>query len=140
MSTPVMYIDRVLDEWCAGNQPPKVTACLRRVLGELSPSAHLLLLSATSLQVTIRPDADFSVWAYFPVHKRRRIVRQLEQDGGFSLRASTRVLLVISEKLATEDTDNVRDHVGHVLLYVQHPRAKNDCEAAGQEWQVWRNQ
>ena len=118
---------------------PRFKACLRRVLGELSPSAHLLLLRAPSLQVTIRPEADFSVWAYFPVHKRRRIVRQLADDG-LSLRVSTRVLLVISEKLAEEDADHLRDHIGHVLLYVQHPRTKNDCEAALREWNVWRNQ
>jgi hypothetical protein len=91
------------------------------------------LLHAPSLQVTIHPEAAFSVWAYFPVHKRRMIVRQFA-DAGFSLRHSARVLLVISENLSEEDADQMRDHLGHVLLYLQHPRAKNDCEAALREW------
>ncbi len=127
------YSDFLLDEWGADKQPPRFKACIRRVLGELSPGAHLLLLHAPSLQVTIRPEADFSVWAYFPVHKNRRIVRQLSDDG-ISLRPSARVLLVISEKLCEGDADNMRDHLGHILLYLQHPRAKNDCEAALREW------
>lgn len=92
-----------------------------------------------SLQVIILPelDAGYRVWAYFPVHKRRRIVRQLLDDG-ILLLPTTRVLLVLSEKLTEEDADHVRDHLGHVLLYLQHPRANNDCADAMREWNASR--
>jgi hypothetical protein len=129
------YHGLLLDEW--GVKRPRLKACIRRVLRELSPSAHLLLWRAPALEVVIRPNPGFSVWAYFPVHKHRRIVRQLA-DEGLSLRTATRVLLVISEKLSEEDADHMRDHLGHVLLYLQHPRTKNDCEAASREWNAWR--
>jgi len=131
------YLDMLLDEWDVGQQPPAFKACIRGVLGELGPSAHLILLRAPSLQVTIRPDADYIVWAYFPVHRHRLIVRRLVDDG-FLLRADSRVLLVISENLSDEDADHMRDHLGHVLLYLRHPRAKNDCGAASREWNANR--
>ena len=130
------YLDMLLDEWGVNEHSPGFKARIRGVLGELCTSAHLLL-RATSLQVVIRPEAAFSVWAYFPAHKLRAIVRRLAEDG-FSLRADTRVLLVISEKLSDEDAEYMRDHIGHVLLYLQRPRAKNDCEAASREWNAWR--
>lgn len=127
------YLDMLLEDWGVDKAPPRLKACIRGVLGELDPSAHLLLRRNPTLQVTIRPDAGYSVWAYFPVHKRRMIVRQLADDG-ILLRVESRVLLVISEKLSKKDADNMRDHLGHVLLYLRCPRAKNDCEAASREW------
>jgi hypothetical protein len=128
------YLDMLLDEWCVNNSP-RFKACIRDVLGELSSEAHHILLRAPPLQVTIQPKFGLGVWAYFPVHKRRIIVRQLADDG-FSLRAVSRVLLVISENLSEKDADNLRDHLGHVLLYLRQPRANNDCPAAGREWKA----
>jgi hypothetical protein len=130
------YSDILPDEW---GVKQGLRARIRRVLRELVPEAQLLLMHHPALQVTVRPQASavFSVWAYFPVHKCRRIVRQLA-DEGISARPSTRVLLVISEKLFGADVGNLRDHLGHVLLYLRHPRAKNDRAAASREWNASR--
>ncbi|SPF35953.1 hypothetical protein SBA1_1480027 [Candidatus Sulfotelmatobacter kueseliae] len=112
---------------------------MRRVLGELSPES-CLILKAQELQVIVRPADGFSVWAYFPINRRRMVVRQLAADG-ILLRPTTRVLLLISEKhilqQSTQLTDaNLRDHLGHVLLYLRHPRASNGCGDALREWEA----
>jgi hypothetical protein len=131
-------LDLLLDEWSVGKHSPSIKACLRRVLGELKPEAQLLLRGHPRLQVVIRPGGLYA-WPYFPIYKQRRIVRELA-DAGLSVRVSTRVLLVISEELSEGGADFLRDALGHVLLYLQHPRAKNGCPEAMREWNAWRNQ
>jgi hypothetical protein len=83
----------------------RVTDCLRRVFSELHPEA-LLALRDKRLQVEVVEryvrierddgtsflfDSDFSVWAYFPVHRRRLVSRNIR------LNPATRVLLVLSK-------------------------------------------
>lgn len=77
------------------------------------------------------------VWAYFPVHRRRRIANRIE------IRPETRVLLVIFEpdveRLPYEQTMNkLRHHIGHVLRYLRGPKLKNDCSDAETEWKKSR--
>ena len=81
----------------------------------------------------VQPDYGFSVWAYFPIDRNRRITRELKP------KSETRVLLVFSaagfEKSKRKFfEDCLRDHLGHVLLYLRSPKACNDCPDAMKEW------
>jgi hypothetical protein len=74
------------------NSSPAVEKCLDAVLRELDSDARFDLIDSR-LQLAVLPfafDTD-PVWAYFPVHRRRRIAKFVE------LRPETRVLLVIFE-------------------------------------------
>jgi hypothetical protein len=53
----------------------------------------------------------------------------------------TRVLLVFSTACAESEPrrafeQQLRDHLGHVLLYLREPKANNDCTAAMKEWRM----
>jgi|SRR5271169_291683 len=76
-------------------------------------------------------------WAYYPVHRRRRIAKHVE------LKPETRVLLVIFEpdveRLPYEETlMKLRHHIGHVLRYLRDSKSKNDCSDAEREWKKSR--
>ena len=125
----------------------RVTNCLRRVFSELHPEV-LLALRDKRLQVEVVEryvrierddgtsflfDSHLSVWAYFPVHRRRLVARNIR------LNPATRVLLVLSkpeiEKQPLRLTrDQLRDHLGHTLLYLRSPRSRNECKDAMREW------
>lgn len=112
---------------------------MRRVLGELSPSAQMILRRNPKLQVVAVSETGFSVWAYFPVHRKRQIVRDLRIE----LKPTARVLLVICEKLIEQQsarlTDaELRDHLGHALLYLRSPKSQNECADAAREWRLER--
>lgn len=132
------YVDMLLAEWGMDGLSPSITAEVRRVLRELSAES-LLRLRDPRLQVVIHPAAGFSVWAFFPVHCRRTIVKELAAEGVL-MRPTTRVLLLIGAGTPDEDegglADYLRDHLGHTLLYLRHPRAKNECEDALREWRA----
>lgn len=66
---------------------------------------------------------------------RVRIVRELLP------RPDTRAILVfgtagLEEEGATVFEDHLRDHLGHVLLYLRAPKAWNGCSAAMKEWRA----
>ena len=116
---------------------PRVLWCLRRGLSELSCSA-LLILRDKRLQIVVQKEKSFSVWAYFPVHRRRWIARQLHPH------PQTRVLLVFSEETIGGQTRaltiaQLRCHLGHTFLYLRQPRAQNDCPDAMREWRSMRD-
>ena len=77
------------------DQPRRIQSCVRKILNELSAEA-LLLLKDSRLEVMLRPEGDFSVWAYFPVHQRRLIAKALRP------KPQTRVLLFEPTKAAFE--------------------------------------
>lgn len=117
---------------------PAVEKCLDAVLRELDSDARFDLMDSR-LQLAVVP---FSLstdpaWAYFPVHRRRRIAKHIQ------LRPETRVLLVIFEPDVEshpleETLKKLRHHIGHALLYLPYPKSKNDCSAAKREWQKSR--
>ena len=133
------YVDILLTEWGVDGHAPRLAATVRDALSELAAEAYLLLRDPR-LQVVIRPAAAFSVWAYFPVGPHRSIVKELASVG-VPMRPTTRVLLLIDARMPDKDegnfSDHLRDHLGHVLLYLRDPRAKNDCDAAMREWDAW---
>jgi hypothetical protein len=117
---------------------------MRRVLGELTAEGQLFLEGHPFLEVLVRPSAAFSVWAYFSVHRRRSVVRELATEG-IPLKPTTRVLLLIGEEQVLRQPDSLteaelRDHIGHALLYLRRPRARNECKDALREWDAWRSQ
>src|SRR5260370_10354272 len=125
-------VDCRMQEWGMNDCSPRLQTCGRRVLGEL-PADALLTLKDSKLEVTVQPEADHSVWAYFPIHRNRMISRKLEP------RPETRVLLVLGEGHFERDINKtleeyLRNHLGHVLLYLREHRANNDCAAAMKQW------
>ena len=133
MPDSVSYVDLLMAEWGLQRYSHRLQTCMRRVLRELTPESQLVLRREPKLQVEVVPESTESVWAYFPVHRRRFIVTRLK----LKLKPTARVLLVISEKHTDSDiqfTDYLRDHLGHVLLYLRSPRSRNERQDAGREW------
>ena len=123
-----------IQEWGMDKAPGRLRNSVRLVLSELHPTA-LLLLKDPKSEVKVIPNPDFSVWAYFPVHRRRLVARE------YHPKPETRVLLVLSIPVSNDTPTNVfedeiRDHLGHALLYLRAPRAWNDCDAAWKEWRA----
>jgi hypothetical protein len=125
------YIDLLMAEWGFDKQSPRLKARMSRVLGELVPEALGILRGNPKLQVEFVSADSFDIWAYFPVHRRRTIVRSLQ----VKLKPMARVLLVIGHDPVER---HIRDHIGHVLLYLRSPRASNECGDAMREWNAAR--
>jgi hypothetical protein len=112
-------------------QSPRLQTSVRKVLREVDPGALICLKDPRfEVMVAPAPEEHFEVRAYFPVHRRRIIARELHT------KPQTRVLLVFSGNFAdrTFFEDCLRDHLGHVLLYLRAPKTWNDCRAAMKEW------
>ncbi len=136
MTTSKFQVDLLTTEWGLKTHSPRLMICTRRVLSELTAETQLVLRRNPKLQVVVLSDAHFSVWAYFPVYQRRTVVRQLR----IRLNPTTRVLLVFGERQIDQQSvrktnAELRDHLGHVLLYLRRPRAPNECKDAWREWQ-----
>ncbi len=127
------YADFLVQEWQIDEHLHCLRDCVLRVLSELCAEA-LLTLRTTKLEVMVLRDSARSVWAYFPIYRRRLIARRLHP------KAETRVLLVFSaagfeKEPAEQFVESLRDHLGHVLLYLRNPKARNECADAQKEWQ-----
>jgi hypothetical protein len=70
-----LYVDLLIAEWGIEKSSHGVQACMRRVLGELSAESQVFLRKNPKLQVVVLPEANFSAWAYFPIHRKRAVVR-----------------------------------------------------------------
>ena len=130
------YVDFLMDKWQMRECSDRILGCLRRVLGELTSEA-LLALRDPKLEVMVMPEPGFSVWAYFPVHRKRSIARKLTP------KPATRVLIVLGEEQfgkqsVRRSANDLRHHFGHTLLYLRSPRARNDCVDAEREWRASR--
>ena len=126
------YVDCCMQEWGMNDCSPRLQTCVRKVLGELSADA-LLILRDSRFEVTVQPEAGHSVWAYFPIQRKRMISRKWKP------RPEARVLLVLGESHFERDISKtleeyLRNHLGHALLYLREPWANNDCAAAMKEW------
>ena len=126
------YVDFRMHEWRMGEQSHRLQTCVRKALRELCPEA-LLFLKDPRFEVMVLPEADFSVWAYFPVHRGRLLAQK------FKPKPRTRVLLVFSAADFEKEPEkqfkvHLRDHLGHVLLYLRDPKARNTCADAQREW------
>jgi hypothetical protein len=125
-----------MQEWRMGEQSRRIQTYVRGILNELVDEAHLVLKDPR-LEVMVVPESAFSVWAYFPFNRKRHIARQLPLPPN----PQTRVLLVLStagfeEKPVRLLEDCLRDHLGHTLLYLRDPKARNGCADAQKEWQM----
>ncbi len=131
------YVNLLIEEWGLKSQSAKFQREVKRVLMELHPEIHLFLRNHPKLQVEISKGGPEGVWAYFPVHSRRWVARR------FKLKPTTRVLLVLTSQMFDERTrkrtgfdatHHLRDHLGHTLLYLRQPKARNHCADAMREW------
>jgi hypothetical protein len=84
-------VDCLMLEWGLLSAPPRVQACARVVLEELTLEA-LLILKDVKFEVAVVPRSVVDVWAYFPVHRTRWIAPQVRP------KPETRVLLVLSRQ------------------------------------------
>jgi hypothetical protein len=130
------YVDLLVAEWGIDKHSPKVQTCMRRILSELIAESQLILRLNPKLQVVVLPEAAYSVWAYFPIHQKRTIVRHFN----IRLKHKAGVLLLLSEKHIQEQSarktnTELRHHLGHTLLYLRSPRRPNECQDADREWQ-----
>jgi hypothetical protein len=132
------YVKGLIRKWRLGKQPTSFRRTVEKVLMELCAEALLILRSDPRLQVEIAPGGPEDVWAFFPMHRRRLIARD------FPPKPSTRVLLVLRSQMFDKrcaDIDGVeclRDHLGHTLLYLWNPKARNECADAAREWREFR--
>lgn len=126
-----------IEEWGLTDQPEIIQAAVRKVLGELDGEA-LMYLKDRRLEVrVVRRYGLGPVWAYFPMHRGRIEYRELDPRP----LPTTRVLLVISsddvlEKPPAEFEKHLRHHLGHVMLYLFKPKARNECTDADREWRA----
>ena len=118
---------------------PVVEDCFETVLLELKLVGKAALLDRR-LQIEVShsncPRYKTPVWAYFPMYRRRRMAKEV------SLEPGTKVLLVFYHPDIVARAEEyilklLRHQLGHVLLYLQSPKAKNDCPAADEEWKKW---
>lgn len=128
------YVDSLVGEWGPWHRRD-VRDCVFAILAELSAEALLGLRRNPKLEVIRSPEGDSSVWAYFPVNRRRTIARKHRP------RTDTRVLIVINETLLAgqpleRSKAELRDHLGHALLYLRSPRARNECTDADREFRA----
>jgi hypothetical protein len=126
------YVDFRMDDWRMGEQSPRMQGVIRQALGELDAEA-LLLLKDQRLEVMVSEGTHLAAWAFFPIHRRRIVARELHP------KPQTRILLVLSpsrfERLSSKELIGyLRDQFGHILLYLRSPRANNDCHEAMKEW------
>ena len=163
-SSATFYVDRLMQEWRVGEHSRRIQTCLRRVLCELCDEAVLALKNELRLEVQIRPDADHSVWAYFPMHSRLRssnvrvpqpgtmdelatamraatndLYRRQLAAKKFKPKPATEVLLVLNAATREKQDlfrNQLRDHLGHTLLYLRNPKARNECKDAEKEWRA----
>jgi hypothetical protein len=121
---------------------PAVEECFESVVKELPTVSRIALLDPR-LQIEVVPleddepaapveDPGAPTWA-FPVHRQKWIKEFVE------VRPATRVLLLLFQRdikrLPKEEViEDLRHELGHALLYLRKPKAKNDCAAADEEW------
>lgn len=120
--------------WLGDFSFPLIEDCFDSVLRELGTVAQIALLDPR-LQIEVVPISSdgFPVYAFFPMHRHGWITKWIE------VRPATRILLLLSkpdiETMPKEETMKVlRHHLGHSLLYLREPKAKNECPAADEEW------
>jgi hypothetical protein len=148
------YVDARMKQWGMGEQSRRIQCSVRRVLSELCAES-LLFLNDPRLQVLISSTTIYDTWAYFPMHIKNHFSGpqkcRLRMEP-FAL-PETRVLLLLGTNfthkamlaatallpldttvLPSDFEDSLSHHLGHVLLYLRSPMARNDCPDAVKEW------
>jgi hypothetical protein len=132
-------VDYRMQEWGMADKPSRIRDSALRILSELNPEG-LMALKDPRFEVMVLPPGappwHINVWAYFPIDQRRWIAKELKP------KPQTRVLLVINsgefEKAKAGSLDGkLRDHLGHVLLFLRAPAARNECRDAWKEWESY---
>jgi hypothetical protein len=131
------YVDFRMQEWGMDEQSRRMQTCVRNVLSELVAEATLLLKDP-KLEVMVLPEAAHSVWAYFPV-RGRDPNQEVMILPDVPLKPETQILLVFGVSRFRQETiidfkSHLRDHLGHTLLYLRDPNARNECADAWKEW------
>lgn len=78
-------------------------------------------------------DHGFSCWPYFPISRRRRVVKDFE-DAGIQVPTGTKVIVEINPKTVIKA--EVQDCLGHTFLYLIDAKARNECKDALRTWKL----
>lgn len=117
-----------LDRWNL-NTDSRLRKCVERVLRSMEISS-VYILRTPELQVAVVPKG--MIWAYFPVHKHRWIIRR----SAVRLRSGAKALFVLTEQglfrpmSQKEIRRDVAHHIGHLLCYLQRPGWIHECPDA----------
>jgi hypothetical protein len=137
----VSYVDLLMHEWRLDEQSGCFQARVRSVLRELCAESQLTLRREPKLEVRVSPNRGASVWAFFPCNRGRYSIRRWSM--GFipvvKPAPATKVLLELNadafmKQPAARSKDELSHHLGHVLLYLKNPGARNECADASREW------
>ena len=154
MNSVSPYVDFRMREWGMVEQSRRIQTSVRRVLSELSAES-LLRLKDPRLQVLISPFTVYDTWAYFPMHSKnhfsgpqecRLIMEPLALPAtrvllllgtNFTRKALLTATVVLPPDTTTSPSDfedKLIHQLGHVLLYLRSPMARNECSDAQKEW------
>jgi hypothetical protein len=149
-----IHADFRMQEWGMGEQSRRIQRSVRRVLIELSTES-LLRLKDPRLQVLVSPTTIYDTWAYFPMHSKNhfsgpqecRLIMEplalpetrvlLLLGTNFTRKAMLAATVVLPPDTTTSPSDfedYLRHQLGHVLLYLRSPKARNNCPDALREW------
>lgn len=127
------YVEFRAREWSLDQQPRPLQRAVRRVLNELCAEGLFCLKDQRFEVIFTTEKSAFAAWSYFPMYSRRHAAKE------YRPRPQTRVLLVIAVETFKRTTgaffaDCLRDALGHALLYLRSPKARNECKDAMREW------
>jgi len=123
-----------MNGWTDDYEFPAVEKCFESVVEHLGILAQVALLDPR-LQIEVVPVSSegFPALAFFPIQQHGWITEQIE------VRPATEVLLVLSQRdcvrLPMEEVArHLKHELGHALLYLRDPEARNECFSADEEW------
>lgn len=138
-----LYVGQLMREWRMDKTTARIRASVRCVLGQLCGGALLTLKNEANLEVMVTREAGTHVWAFFPfLQGRFRGTSLWTTPKRLKARPDTRVVLHFNAEAcqgvsAAKLRDDLRHHLGHVLLFLSDPGAPNECSDADREWRVW---
>ena len=115
----------VARQWRLNAASPRLIEYVEHILQSMEVEAFNSL-QTTKFQIAVVPSGI--IWAYFPVHKNREVVKAHQIE----LQSETEVLLVIGEDSIASSAprtaySELAHHFGHVLCYLRKPEWVHDC-------------
>ena len=124
-----------MNGWTDDYDFPLIEKCFESVVEELGILAQVALLDPR-LQIEVVPFSSngFPVWTIFPFDQHKWIKECIE------VRPATEILLVLFQPdfdhLPKDEAARLLRHeLGHVLVHLREPEARDECPAADEEWE-----
>ena len=118
----------LIDGWKLHTNSAETVTCVARVLRSMEASAFSTICDSR-LQAAVLPRG--MIWAYFPIYRRRWIVRQLP----YPIDPGVKALLVVGEDSVASQPRRttmaeLAHHFGHALCYLRSPGWVHGCPDA----------